>query len=148
MLVTGIGVGLAFVSVTMAATSGVPDRDQGIASGLIGTAQQVGMAVGLAILVNIAGSVTRVSIPEGAGAVIAGYHQAFVIAASISFVAAIIALIVMKRPSGLPSAGVAETVLPRPDSATQRLRPEPVAAGEVRTLTSTGVRWSGSRPGV
>ncbi len=95
MLVTGIGVGLAFVSVTMAA-------------------QQVGMAVGLAILVNIAGSVTRVSIPQGAGAVIAGYHQAFVIAAAISFVAAIFALIVMKRPSALPSAGVAETVLPRP----------------------------------
>jgi len=94
MLVTGIGVGLAFVSVTMAATSGVPDRDQGIASGLIGTAQQVGMAVGLAILVNIAGSVTR-ALPQGAGAVIAGYHQAFVIAAAISFVAAILALIGM-----------------------------------------------------
>src|SRR5207302_4546938 len=93
MLVTGIGVGLAFLSVTMAATAGVPDRDQGIASGLIGTAQQVGMAVGLAILVNIAGSVTRVFLPQGAGAVIAGYHQAFVIAAAISLVAAIVALI-------------------------------------------------------
>src|SRR5207249_7620639 len=67
MLVTGIGVGLTFVSVTMAATGGVPDRDQGTASGLIGTAQQVGTAVGLAILVNIAGSVTRVYLPQGAG---------------------------------------------------------------------------------
>ena len=114
MLVTGIGVGLAFVSVTMAATAGVPDRDQGIASGLIGTAQQVGMALGLAILVNIAGSVTRVSLPQGAGAVIAGYHQAFVIAAAISFVAAIVALIVIKRPSALPAVGAAETVLLRP----------------------------------
>ena len=114
MLVTGLGVGLAFVSVFMAATAGVPDRDQGIASGLIGSAQQVGMAVGLAILVNIAGSVTRVSLPQGAGAVIAGYHQAFVIAAAISFVAAIVALIVIKRPSALPAAGVAETVLPPP----------------------------------
>jgi len=104
MLVTGIGVGLAFVSVTMAATTGVPDRDQGIASGLIGTAQQVGMAVGLAILVNIAGSVTRVSLPQGAGAVIAGYHQAFVIAAAISFVAALVALILIERPSALPAA--------------------------------------------
>src|SRR5437016_3052644 len=104
MLVTGIGVGLAFVSVTMAATAGVPDRDQGIASGLIGTAQQVGMAVGLAILVNIAGSVTRVSLPQGAGAVIAGYHQAFVIAAAISFVAALVALILIERPSALPAA--------------------------------------------
>src|SRR5438105_10566008 len=114
MLVTGIGVGLAFLSVTMAATAGVPDRDQGIASGLIGTAEPVGAAVGLAILVNIAGSVTRVSLPQGAGAVIAGYHQAFLIAAAISFVAAIIALIVIKRPAALPAAGVAETALPRP----------------------------------
>src|SRR6266550_886162 len=104
MLVTGIGVGLAFVSVTMAATSGVPDRDQGIAAGLIGTAQQLGMAVGLAILVNIAGSVTRVSLPQGAGAVIAGYHQAFVIAAGISFVAALVALILIERPSALRAA--------------------------------------------
>src|SRR2546428_839282 len=117
MLVTGVGVGLAFVSVTMAATAGVPDRDQGIASGLIGTAQQVGTAVGLAILVNIAGSVTRVYLPQGAGAVIAGYHQAFVIAAAISFVAAIVALIVIKRPLALPAVGVAGTVLPRPPLA-------------------------------
>jgi len=113
MLVTGIGVGLAFVSVTMAATAGVPDRDQGIASGLIGTAQQVGMAVGLAILVNIAGSVTRVSLPQGAGAVIAGYHQAFAIAAAISFVAAIVALIVIGRRSALPAAAQAQLLLAR-----------------------------------
>src|SRR6059058_3459330 len=37
MLVTGVGAGLAFVSVIVAATAGVPERDQGIASGLIGT---------------------------------------------------------------------------------------------------------------
>src|SRR5437870_12074943 len=114
MLVTGVGVGLAFLSVTMAATAGVPDLDQGIASGLIGTAQQVGMAVGLAVLVNIAGSVTRVSVPRGAGAVLAGYHEAFVIAAAIGFVAAILVLTVIQRPSALPAAGVAETTLPRP----------------------------------
>src|SRR5256884_4230268 len=113
MLVTGIGVGLTFVSVTMAATACVPDRDQGTASGLIGTAQQVGTVVGLAILVNIAGSVTRVYLPQGAGAVIAGYHQAFLIAAAISFVAAILALIVIKRPLALPAVGVAGTMLPR-----------------------------------
>jgi len=113
MLVTGIGVGLTFISVTMAATAGVPDRDQGTASGLIGTAQQVGTAVGLAILVNVAGSVTRVSLPQGAGAVIAGYHQAFLVAAGVSCVAAIVALIVIKRPVALAAAGVAETMLPR-----------------------------------
>ena len=132
MLVTGIGVGLTFVSVTMAATAGVPDRDQGTASGLIGTAQQVGTAVGLAILVNIAGSVTTVYLPQGAGAVIAGYHQAFVIAAVISLVAAILALIVIKRPMALPAVGVAETMLPRP------IRPLSAAAQSQLLLARCG----------
>src|SRR5260370_12292211 len=72
------------------------------------------MALGLAILITTAGSVTRVSLAQGAGAVIAGYHQAFMIAAAVSFVAAIVALIVIKRPPVLPATGVAETVLPRP----------------------------------
>src|SRR5438094_3779850 len=98
MLVTGVGAGLAFVSVIVAATAGVPERDQGIASGLIGTSQQVGTAVGLAVLVNIAGSVTREFHPQGAVAVIAGYHQAFVVAAAISVAAAVITLIAIKRP--------------------------------------------------
>src|SRR5438477_12539532 len=113
MLVSGIGVGLTVVSVTMAGTAGVHDPDQGTASGLIGTAQQVGTAVGLAILVNIAGSVTRVSLPQGAGAVIAGYHQAFVIAAAISFVAAIVALIVIKRPAQSGAAQLSVRLRPR-----------------------------------
>src|SRR2546426_402013 len=132
LLVSGIGVGLTFVSVTMAATTGVPDRDQGTASGLIGTAQQVGTAVGLAILVNIAGSVTRGYLPQGAGAVIAGYHQAFVIAGAISFVAASLALIVIKRPLALPAVGVAETVLPRP------IQPLRAAAQSQRLLARCG----------
>src|SRR5438067_9118759 len=96
----------------MAATAGVPDRAQGIASGLTGSAQQVGMAVGLAILVNIAGSVARVSHSPAAGAVIAGYHEAFLIAAALSFVAAMVALIVVTRPSALQPVGLADT-LPR-----------------------------------
>src|SRR5205085_9329598 len=60
MLVTGAGMGLGFVGVTMA-TTGVPDRDQGIASGLANTSQPVGTAVGLAILVTIAWSVLEAS---------------------------------------------------------------------------------------
>src|SRR5437588_3597109 len=120
MLVTVIGFALAFVSVTMAATAGVPDRDQGIASGLIGTAQQVGMAVGLAILVNMAGSVVRVSLPSGAVAVIAGYHQAFVIAAALSFVAAIVGLLVIKRPSTRPAAGGAWRSITHAEATTAR----------------------------
>ena len=112
MLVTGAGMGLGFVGVTIAATTGVPDRDQGIASGLINTSQQVGTAVGLAILVTIAGSVMRASHAQPAAAVVAGYHAAFVVAAAIAVAAALIALIVLRRPSALP-ADAAETVSPR-----------------------------------
>src|SRR5258708_33423452 len=74
----------------------------------------MGRGGGLAILFNIAGSVRRVSLPQGPGAVIAGYHAAFAIGAAIRFLAAIVALVVIRRPSALPAAGMAETGLPRP----------------------------------
>jgi MFS family permease len=55
-LLAAVGLGFAFVPVTIAAVSGVDDREQGLASGLINTSQQVGGALGLAILAAIANS--------------------------------------------------------------------------------------------
>ena len=103
----------------------IPDRDQGIASGLIGTSQQVGMAVGLAILVNIAGSVARHSHAQGGTAVIAGYHQAFVVAAAISVGAAIVALTVIRRPLALLAAGELEPASADPQPLTASAGPVP-----------------------
>ena len=57
-LLAAIGLGLAFVPNTIAAVSGVADRDAGLASGLINTSQQVGGALGLAVLSTVANSVT------------------------------------------------------------------------------------------
>ncbi|HEX6665689.1 MAG TPA: MFS transporter [Solirubrobacterales bacterium] len=57
-LLAAVGLGFSFVPVTIAAVSGVPDREQGLASGLINTSQQVGGALGLAILAAISISVT------------------------------------------------------------------------------------------
>src|SRR5207244_12666796 len=56
-LFAAVGLGFAFVPVTIAAVSGVGDREQGLASGMINTAQQVGGALGLAILSAIATAV-------------------------------------------------------------------------------------------
>ena len=55
-LLAAVGLGFAFVPVTIAAVSGIQDREQGLASGLINTSQQVGGALGLAILAAIANS--------------------------------------------------------------------------------------------
>lgn len=51
---TGLGQGMAFVAATMGATRGVEDRDHGLASGVVNSAQQVGFALGTATVVNAA----------------------------------------------------------------------------------------------
>ncbi|HVW47603.1 MAG TPA: DHA2 family efflux MFS transporter permease subunit, partial [Solirubrobacterales bacterium] len=56
-ILAALGLGFAFVPVTIAAVSGIEDREQGLASGLINTSQQVGGALGLAILAAVANSV-------------------------------------------------------------------------------------------
>src|SRR4051812_8775026 len=57
-LLAALGLGFAFVSMTVAAVSGVENHEAGLASGLINTSQQVGGALGLAILASIANSRT------------------------------------------------------------------------------------------
>src|SRR5204863_1698780 len=57
-LLAAVGLGFSFVSVTIGAVTGTDDSDAGLASGLINTSQQVGGALGLAILVAIANSTT------------------------------------------------------------------------------------------
>src|SRR5688572_5803463 len=54
IMLTSIGMGLTFVPVTLIATSGIPDGDAGLASGLFNTSQQIGGALGLAVLSTIA----------------------------------------------------------------------------------------------
>src|SRR5439155_8888971 len=57
-LLAAIGLGFTFVPVTIAAVSGVAQREAGLASGLINTSQQVGGALGLAVLATIANART------------------------------------------------------------------------------------------
>jgi MFS family permease len=59
MLLLGAGMGLAFVPLTMASLAGVPPQDSGAAASMVNVMQQVGGALGLAILVTIFGSARR-----------------------------------------------------------------------------------------
>ena len=73
-----LGMGAVFMPLTLIATTGLEDEDQGLASGLFNTSQQIGGALGLAILSTIAAS--RTSALGGAknpDALVAGFHWAF-----------------------------------------------------------------------
>jgi EmrB/QacA subfamily drug resistance transporter len=113
-LLTGAGLGISFVSVTIAALNGVPSRDAGIASGLVNTARQVGGAVGLAgvtTLATIYASHRSVHESLAAGAT-HGYRVAFATLGVLSIGGAILtATMRVRRPdSEVLAAPASETL--------------------------------------
>ena len=91
----GLGIGLCFPSVQVAAFTGFTDRDSGLASGLVNTSQEVGGALSVAVLATIAVGLTNDAIAGGAGQVDAlaeGFQRAFYVAAAIAIVGAALAL--------------------------------------------------------
>lgn len=76
-VVVAVGMGLAFVPLTILAMSGVRDEDSGLASGLMATAQQIGQAVGLAVITGMTASINDAFLLAGAmalaGAAVASY---------------------------------------------------------------------------
>jgi EmrB/QacA subfamily drug resistance transporter len=94
MLLTALGMGGVFVSLTLVATTGLHDDDQGLASGLFNTSQQIGGALGLAILSTIAAS--RSGSSPTKSELVDGFHYAF--AGSALFVlGGLVALVLMLR---------------------------------------------------
>ena len=78
MLVLGGGAAFGFMAVILASTSGVPENEAGLASGLVNTSQQMGGALGLAALAAVAAAYTAlVAGPGPVAALNAGYHAAF-----------------------------------------------------------------------
>lgn len=72
MFITSVGLGAAFLPVTLGAVSGVGHQDAGIASALLNTAQQVGGAIGLAVLATVSTTRADDKLPNADGA----YYQA------------------------------------------------------------------------
>jgi MFS family permease len=97
-LLIGVGLGFAFVPVSIAALAGVPPIEAGLASGLINTSQQIGGALGVAILTTVRTTRTESLIEDGADPLVAntdGFSLAFwvgVAFAAISIVATLLAI--------------------------------------------------------
>jgi EmrB/QacA subfamily drug resistance transporter len=98
----GLGLGTGFVGATIMATEGLPPTAQGLASGLVNTAQQVGMAIGVAALVSVAAATTAASSdPASANALVAGYGRGLLLGAFVAAVGVAAALLI--RPGRKPA---------------------------------------------
>jgi EmrB/QacA subfamily drug resistance transporter len=93
MLLLGLGAGLAFNPLLLAAMNDVAPRDSGLASGIVNTSFMMGGAIGLAVLASLADAKTSTVLRTGLGsaaAQTAGYHVAFAIGAAFALAAAIL----------------------------------------------------------
>jgi len=118
-----LGMGATFVSVTIAATSGVSHDESGLASGILNTSQQIGGALGLAVLTGIATSAstryiqnlhlhaapTANDIATGA---VRGFHDGYLIATGFALLASVIAITVIRTQPAKSDPSHGEPVLP------------------------------------
>jgi MFS family permease len=99
-LLAAIGLGFGFVTSTIAAVSGVDEREQGLASGLINTSQQIGGALGLAVLSTIATSRTNDVMATGQStlpnALTEGFQNAFLGGAVIALLGFVATLVLIR----------------------------------------------------
>ncbi len=119
-LLAAVGLGLAFVPGTIAAVTGTKPHEAGLASGLINTSQQVGGALGLAILATVANSRTQGLFHAGthnaAVALTKGFDRAFLVGAGFALAGAILAAVLISsgdsREHALAAQGEGTEVAP------------------------------------
>jgi len=100
MILIGVGAGMAFNPMLLAAMSDVAPEESGVASGLVNTAFMMGGALGLAVLASLAASRTNHLSASGNGhltALLGGYHLAFLVGAVFALGAASIAAFVLRE---------------------------------------------------
>jgi EmrB/QacA subfamily drug resistance transporter len=109
-LIVALGMALCFVPISIAALAGVQQAEAGLASGLINTSQQIGGAVGIALLSSIAISRTESEIVSGVAqpeALTAGFQLAFWVGAAIALVGVVAALVLIRQEELAPAGEAA-----------------------------------------
>jgi EmrB/QacA subfamily drug resistance transporter len=105
MILLGLGAGMAFNPVLLAAMGDVEPAESGLASGVVNTSFMMGGAVGLAVLASVAASRTSTLVDTGHGQIAAlagGYHLAFLIGAIFAAGAAVIGATLLRESAPAP----------------------------------------------
>jgi predicted MFS family arabinose efflux permease len=114
-LAVGLGAGIAFNPILLAAMSGVEPERAGLASGVVNTSFMMGGALGLAILASLADSRTADLRASGEGPLVAlngGYHVAFVVGAVFAAASAVVGAALLRIESPQAQAGHDVTAAP------------------------------------
>jgi len=104
----GIGGGITFNPILLAAMSGVQPSEAGLASGVVNTSFMMGGALGLAVLASAAAARTASLVGSGEGPLAAlngGYHLAFMIGAAFAVLAAVVAATLIRSEASVPVHG-------------------------------------------
>jgi EmrB/QacA subfamily drug resistance transporter len=112
MLLLGLGAGLAFNPVLLAAMGDVDQSDSGLASGIVNTSFMMGGAVGLAALASVAASRTTHLLAAGDGhaaALLGGYHLAYLIGAAFALAAAVLSAVLLRTDAPVAQARATES---------------------------------------
>jgi EmrB/QacA subfamily drug resistance transporter len=99
MILLGLGAGMAFNPVLLAAMSDVEESEAGLASGVVNTSFMMGGALGLAVLASLAASQTESLAASGDSPLVAlagGYHAAFLVGALFAAVAAVLGAVLLR----------------------------------------------------
>ena len=111
-MLVGIGLGFSFVPVSIAALSGIPPREAGLASGLINTSQQIGGALGVDILTTVATTHTETLLSEGdsqQSALTGGFALAFWVAAAFAAAGVIATFVTLRNEDLAATEGETES---------------------------------------
>jgi EmrB/QacA subfamily drug resistance transporter len=99
-LIVAFGLAFCFVPISIAALAGIKPSEAGLASGLINTSQQIGGAVGIAVLSTVATTRTENEVASGTAvpdALVSGFQVAFWVGAAIALVGTLAALVFIRR---------------------------------------------------
>ena len=119
ILLASVGMGLTFVPITLIATSGIPHDDAGLASGLYNTSQQIGGALGLAILATLSVEATEDTLMglgrepqpvDQAQALVDGFHVAY-LGSALMIAAGFVALLFLLRREDVVAVGEGEAAM-------------------------------------